>query len=245
MPPLMAGGQVLLNCNVAFTSIRDVSWRVCEWVGGDATPSALEQYSAAVRSGQLVACTATRPMVLWHFTPRAASHDDVFRSPPWHEIERGSQPVGRLSSTAARLLDTAVVNVIEARLLSLRSYVLLPPCSLAPASSLPLLRSGPSNVSAALHGTLGVEVVTFVQGEQLGIVAQVRRHSIVSVRPADLRKVRCPFASCFLELQRMRFACLIACMRGFALLLLVHHFCFTFIDFAGVVCDAFPCACGS
>lgn len=188
----MSGGIVLLNNNAALTALREVSWRVCEWAGADGLHSALEQYANAVRAGLLVACTSPRPFVLWHFTPRAASQDDAFRAPHWQELERGSQPVARLGANAARLLETAIANLIEARLLAHRSYVLLPPTALAPASSLPLLRAGPSGINAALLGTLGVEVVTFVQGEQLGIIAQVRRYPMVSVRPFDGRRVRRP-----------------------------------------------------
>lgn len=135
-------------------------------------------------------CTTTKPrVVVWHFTPRSTP-DEILRASHWRELERGAHPVGRLPSTAARLLETALANAIEARLLSQKSYILLPPSALVPSSSLPLLRAGPSSLGGALRGTLGVEVAAFIQGDQLGIIAQVKRFPLVAVRGADLRKVR-------------------------------------------------------
>lgn len=187
----MAGGQVLINTNVALTGIRDVAWRVCEWAASTDSSSldALEQYSTAVRAGVLVACTSVRPrMVLWHFTPKQV-HDSVFKPPMWREIDKGMQPVSRLPFAAARLLETAVANAIEARLLTQRSYVLVPPNALATSSSLPLSRAGPLGAGSGLQGTLGVEVAAFVQGDQLGIVAQVKRFPYIAIRPSQLKKV--------------------------------------------------------
>jgi hypothetical protein len=192
----MAGGQVLINTNAALTGLREVSWRVCEWSGSDSSIDALEHYCAALRSGLFIACTTTRPrMVLWHFTTKTGAPEESLKAPQWREMERGGvQHVGKLPFAAARLLETAIANAIEARLLSQRSYVLLPPNTLATSSSLPLTRAGPLGVGAGLLGTLGVEVSAFVQGDQLGIVAQVKRMPLITIRPADLRRVRCASA---------------------------------------------------
>lgn len=189
--PPMAGGQLLINTNTALTGIREVSWRVCEWIGTESAIDALEHYSSALRNGLLVASTATRPrLVLWHFSPKQVASED-FKAPLWREIEKGAaHSMGKMPFAAARLLEIALANAIEARLLSLRSYVLVPPNALATASSLPLARAGPLGVGAGVLGTLGVEVSGFVQGEQLGIIAQVKRLPLVSIRANDLRRVR-------------------------------------------------------